>query len=55
MEDKKIKMLKNGEWVKWDGSDVSQLLVEEKLTLKEVKKYYPEVYKKAFYKGIIWK
>ena len=26
---KKIKMLKNGKWVKWDGSDVKNLIIDE--------------------------
>ena len=32
---KTIKMFKNGKWVKWDGSDCQQLMIEEQVTLKE--------------------
>ena len=33
-------MFKNGRWVKWDGSDVKRLIVEETVTLAEAKKFY---------------
>lgn len=39
---KKIYMFKNGEWVKWDGSDVQRLMIKETLTLAEVKKHFPD-------------
>jgi hypothetical protein len=34
---KTIKMFKDGQWIKWDGSDVKQLLVEETITMKDLK------------------
>lgn len=36
---KTIKMFKNGRWVKWDGSDVKQLVIEEEVTLEQAIKY----------------
>lgn len=33
-------MFKNGQWVKWDGGDVKQLIVEEQITLKEAVEHY---------------
>ncbi len=39
-----IKMFKDGQWVRWDGSDVKQLIIEEMITLKEFKKLHPRVY-----------
>ncbi len=39
---KKIKMFKNGEWVEWDGSDVSELIIEETMTASQLKKHFPE-------------
>ena len=42
---KKISMFKNGEWVKWDGSDVNQLMIEETRTMTELKKNFLEKYK----------
>lgn len=38
-------MFKNGEWVRWDGSDVQSLIVEEKITLNEFIKRYPDQYR----------
>lgn len=43
---KKILMFKNGEWVDYDGSDVKQLIVQETMTLEEIKKHFPKEYEK---------
>ena len=43
---KTIKMFKNGEWIEWDGSDVSQLLIDEVMSIKEMKETDPDLYKK---------
>jgi hypothetical protein len=43
---KEVLMFKDGQWIKWDGSDIKSLLVKEQITLKQLKKYYPEQYKK---------
>ena len=40
---KKIKMFKDGRWVKWDGSDVKRLIIEETITAKQAKKYLEEL------------
>jgi len=40
---KEVFMFKNGEWVKWDGGDVKNLLIKERLTLKQLKKRYPDL------------
>lgn len=37
-------MFKNGEWVKYDGSDVDRVIIEETITLEEYKKRFPEAY-----------
>lgn len=42
MEEKKVLMFKNGEYIPWDGSDVSSLIIHETMTLSEFRKYYPE-------------
>jgi len=41
-EMKEVKMFKNGKWVRWDGSDVKNLILEERITLEELKKHYPK-------------
>lgn len=41
---RQIKMLKNGEWIPWDHSDVNFLLIEEKITLSEFKNRFPKIY-----------
>ena len=42
---KTIKMFKDGRWVKWDGSDVKELIISEIITAKEFKQNYPKKYK----------
>ena len=43
-------MFKDGEWVKWDGSDVSELIIRETMTKKEFEQNYPElIYEPDFY------
>ena len=42
---RKIQMMKNGEWIPWDGSDVISLMITEKITMGELKARYPEKYK----------
>jgi len=42
----KVAMFKNGEWIKWDGRDVSQVMIEEILTLGEIKKQDKNLYNK---------
>ncbi len=45
--DRKIYTYKHGLVVEWDGSDdVKELFIHETMTLAEVKKHYPEIYKK---------
>ena len=39
-------MFKDGEWIEWDGSDVSQLLIDEVLSIKEMRETDPDLYKK---------
>jgi endogenous inhibitor of DNA gyrase (YacG/DUF329 family) len=41
-----IKMFKDNLWQKWDGSDVQQILIEETLTLEQLKKHFPEEYER---------
>lgn len=41
---KEILMFKDGEWVKWDGSDVESLIIKETITLKQLKRFYPKAY-----------
>lgn len=44
---KQMQMLKNGEWVEYDGTDnVSQILITETVTLEQLRKYHPDLYKK---------
>ena len=42
---RKIQMLKDGEWIPWDGSDVSSLMITETITMGELKERFPEKYK----------
>jgi hypothetical protein len=41
MRDKKIEMLKEGQYVPWDGTDVNSIIVTETMTLEEMKKHFP--------------
>jgi len=43
---KTIQMFKDGEWIEWDGSDVSQLLIDEVMSIKEMREKDPDLYKK---------
>jgi len=38
---KTIQMFKDGEWIEWDGSDVYQLLINEVMSIKEMREKEP--------------
>jgi len=48
-KNKKVLMFKNGQYIPWDGSDVSCLLTTEQITLRQLKKYFPKEYKKVVF------
>lgn len=45
-------MLKDSEWVDWDGSDVRRLLITEEMTLAQIKKYWPNKYVELIQKKV---
>ena len=50
---KKISMFKDGHYIPWDGSDVGHLVVEETITVAQLKKYYPKEYRKFKKNGAV--
>jgi len=40
---KKVFMFKDGRWVKWNGKDVDSIIIEEEITLSELRKHFPQI------------